>query len=57
MSEGKDHSEDLSIDGKILLKLVLRKCSREYGLDLSGSAWEPVIWQYLANRALNIRVS
>jgi hypothetical protein len=44
ISEGKYHSEDLGIEGKILLKLVLRKCSRECGLDLSGSAWEPVIW-------------
>jgi hypothetical protein len=31
--EGKNHSEDLSVDGRIILKWILSKQSGSYGLD------------------------
>jgi len=37
--EGRDHREDLGVDGKIILGGILRK---ESGLDASGSRYGPL---------------
>jgi hypothetical protein len=34
--KGRDHSEDLGVDGKIVLELILRKCGRK--------VWSGFIW-------------
>jgi hypothetical protein len=36
-SEGRDHSEDLDVDGRIILEWSLEKWGRRCGLDASGS--------------------
>jgi hypothetical protein len=41
--KGRDYSEDLGVDGKIILELILRKLGVERcGLDSSGSVQGPV---------------
>jgi hypothetical protein len=34
---GREHTEDLSVDGEIILEWILGKRVRRCGLDLSGS--------------------
>jgi hypothetical protein len=36
-SKGRDHSEDLGVDGRIILKWMLRNMVGECGMDSSGS--------------------
>lgn len=36
-----DHSEDLSVDGRILIKCIIEKYKLSYKLDLSGSENDP----------------
>jgi hypothetical protein len=40
--EGKRHSQDLGIDGRIILEGLLVKRMEKCGLDSSGSGWQPV---------------
>jgi hypothetical protein len=40
--KGKDHSEDLDADGRIILQRILNIGCKRCGLDLSGSGYEPV---------------
>jgi hypothetical protein len=40
--KGRDHSEDLGIDGKIILEWILGKQGKECGLDTSDSEQRPV---------------
>jgi hypothetical protein len=35
--KGRDHSKDLGVDGRIILKCILGKYGRRCGLDISGS--------------------
>jgi hypothetical protein len=35
--KGSDHSEDISIDGRIILEWILGKQIGKFGLDASGS--------------------
>jgi hypothetical protein len=35
--KGRSHSEDLAIDGRIILKWILGNRVRKYELDVSGS--------------------
>jgi hypothetical protein len=37
--EGKNHSEDLSVDGRKIIKSILRKMGRGCELDSTGSGW------------------
>jgi hypothetical protein len=40
--KGIDHSEDLDVDGRIILEWILVKYMENYGLDLSDSGKGPV---------------
>jgi hypothetical protein len=35
--KGRDHSEDLAVDERIILELILEKQDGEFGLDLYAS--------------------
>lgn len=38
----KDHSEEIVVDGRVLLKWILSRRMSRCGLDSSGSEWGPV---------------
>jgi hypothetical protein len=40
--KGRDHAEDLGIDGKIILEWILERRGKMCGLNASGSRWAPV---------------
>jgi hypothetical protein len=40
--KGRDHSEDLGVDGRVILELILGKRSGRCGMDAYGSGYEPV---------------
>jgi hypothetical protein len=44
-----DHAADVSVDGKIILKWILEKYGRSFGLDSSGSGLRPVAGSLLHN--------
>jgi hypothetical protein len=41
-SEGRNHLEDLGVDGRTILKWILGKWCEVCGLDSSGSGWGSV---------------
>jgi hypothetical protein len=41
--KGRDNSEDLGVDGKIILKYILGKMVWKCGLDSAGSAEGPIV--------------
>jgi hypothetical protein len=40
--KGRDHAEDLGVDGRIILERIMENRVGEYGLDSSGSGCGPV---------------
>jgi len=49
--EGNNRLEDLGVDGRIMLKLILQKIIGSCGLDTSGSGYESVA------TAMNLRIT
>jgi len=39
----RDHLGDPGVDGRIILRWILRKWDVGYGLDRAGSGWEQVV--------------
>jgi hypothetical protein len=44
--KGRDHSEHIGIDGKIILERILGNRFGRHGLDASGSGQGPVVGSY-----------
>jgi hypothetical protein len=51
----RDHLEDLSIDGRIILKCIFKKWNG--GMDWVGLVQDRNRWRALVNAVLNLRVS
>jgi hypothetical protein len=52
-----DHLEDLGVDGRIILKLIFKKCNGGGGMDWIDLAQDSERWRDLVNAVLNLRVS
>jgi hypothetical protein len=50
--EGKNHLEDLDVNGRIILEWILLG---GYGLCATGSGWD--LWQAVVNKVMNLRAA
>jgi hypothetical protein len=52
--EGKNHLEDLGVDGRIILKLIFRKC--DGSMDWINLSQDRDRWRALMNAVMNLWV-
>jgi hypothetical protein len=53
--KGRDHLEDLGVDGKIILKWMLRKQGGREGVDWIHLIYDMDHWQAVVNTVMNLR--